>query len=73
MNNAKVVATPLAEHFKLSSSQCPSSEIDKEKMKNVPYSSMIGSLMYAMICTKPDIAYVMGLVSRFLANQGKEY
>lgn len=34
----------------------------------VPYSSIDGSLMYAMICTQPNIAYVFGLMSRFLLN-----
>ena len=42
-------------------------------MKNVPYSSAVGSLMYAMICTRPDIAYAVGAVSRFLTNPGKEH
>ena len=42
-------------------------------MKNVPYASAVGSLMYAMVCTRPDIAYVVGITSIFLANLGKEH
>ena len=42
-------------------------------MKKKPYSSVVGSLMYAMICTRPDIAYAVGVVSRFLANPGNEH
>lgn len=42
-------------------------------MKNIPYSSSVGSLMYTMICTRPDIAYAVGVVSRFLCNPGKEH
>ena len=42
-------------------------------MKGVPYSSAVGSLMYAMVCTRPDIAQVVGVVSRYLANPGKQH
>ena len=42
-------------------------------MKNVLYASVVGSLMYAMVCIRPDIAYVVGIASRFLANLGKEH
>jgi len=73
MHKAKPVSTPFAGHFKLSMRQSPISEKQKVEMKNVPYSSAVGSLMYAMICTRPDIAYVVGVVSRFLTNPGKEH
>ena len=42
-------------------------------MAKVPYSSVVGSLMYAMVCTRPDIAHAVGVVSRFLKNPGKEH
>ena len=42
-------------------------------MKDVPYALVVGSLMYAMVCTCPDIAYAVGITSRFLANPGKEH
>ncbi|XP_047339832.1 peroxidase 27-like [Impatiens glandulifera] len=48
MENAKSVGTPLEAHFKLSSKYSPSNDDEKECMKNVPYSSVFGSLMYAM-------------------------
>ena len=41
-------------------------------MRKVPYASAVGSLMYAMVCTRPDITHEVGVVSRFLTNQGKE-
>ncbi|KAF5945758.1 hypothetical protein HYC85_015986 [Camellia sinensis] len=73
MNKAKPVGCPLASHFKLSSNQCPTSEKDKEEMQKVPYASVVGSLMYAMVCTRPNIAHIVGVVSRFLSNPGKEH
>ena len=42
-------------------------------MKKVPYASVIGSLMYAMVCSRPDIAHAVGVVSRFLSNPSKEH
>ena len=73
MNTCKPVSTPLAGHFKLSSNECPTSKKDKEEMMKIPYASAVGSLMYAMVCTRPDIAHAVGVVSRFLSNPGKEH
>ena len=48
-------------------------EEDKEYMAKVPYASAIGSLMYAMVCTRPDIGHAVGVVSRFMSNPGKAH
>ena len=42
-------------------------------MSKVPYASTIGSLMYAMVCTRPGIAHAMGVVSRFMSRSGKQH
>ena len=42
-------------------------------MLHVPYSNAIGSLMYAMVCTKPDLTYVVNIISRFMHNPGKAH
>ena len=42
-------------------------------MAKVPYASAIGSLMYAMLCTRSDIAYVVSVTSRFQSNSGLEH
>ncbi|CAL2257280.1 unnamed protein product [Prunus armeniaca] len=42
-------------------------------MAMVPYSSAVGSLMYAMICTRPDITHAVGVVSKFLSKPGREH
>ena len=42
-------------------------------MSRVPYSSTFGSLMYAMVCTRLDIAHVVGVVRRYMNNPGKEH
>jgi hypothetical protein len=73
MSNAKPVSTPLASHFRLSKDQSPKTEEEKDIMAKVPYASAIGSLMYAMVCTRPDIAHAVGAVSRFMTNPGKQH
>ncbi|XP_077219728.1 uncharacterized protein LOC143853919 [Tasmannia lanceolata] len=42
-------------------------------VKQLEYSKVIGSLMYAMSCTGLDISFVVGMLSRFTSNQGKEH
>jgi hypothetical protein len=42
-------------------------------MFRVPYSSVVGILMYAMVCTRPDIAHAVGVVRRYMNNPGKEH
>ncbi|CAM6117598.1 unnamed protein product [Calypogeia fissa] len=71
MASAKAVSTPLAPHFKLSAAFCPTDSVEKGLMSKVPYDSAVGSLMYLMVCTKPDISHAIGLVSRYMANPGK--
>uniref|UniRef100_A0A2N9IB18 CCHC-type domain-containing protein n=1 Tax=Fagus sylvatica TaxID=28930 RepID=A0A2N9IB18_FAGSY len=64
MLDAKPVSTPLANHFRLSGSQCPKNEEEIENMSKVPYASAVGCLMYAMVCTRPDLAHAVSTVSR---------
>ena len=70
MKGAKPVSTPLASHFKLSKKNCPSTKKEQEQMFAIP-SSAVGSLMYAMVCTRPHIAQAVVVISRFLSNLGK--
>ena len=47
----------------LSRDMCPKTPEKKGKISKVSYASAIGCLMYAMMCTHPDICYIVGLVS----------
>ena len=42
-------------------------------MRRVPYASVVGSLMYAMLCMRPDICYAVGIVSRYQSNPGLDH
>ena len=73
MNEAKLVSTPLGSHFKLSKEQSPKTEDEMDHMSNIPYASAIGSLMYAMVCTRPNIVHAAGVVSRFMSKPEKQH
>ena len=70
VNDAKPRTTPLANHFKLSKEKSPKTVEEHDHKALVPYASAVGSLMYAMVCTRPDIAPAVGFVSRYMANPG---
>ena len=55
MHDTKPVSTPLAAQFRLSSALCPVSDDDIEYISRVPYSSTVGSLMYAIVCSRPNL------------------
>lgn len=73
MKDSKQVGITLSSHFKLSIELCPSDDKEKEDMRNIPYASAISSMMYVMVCTQLDIAYSVGVVSRFLSNLRKQH
>lgn len=42
-------------------------------MRSIPYANAVGCLIHLMVCTRPDLAYAVSIVSRYLANPGKEH
>ena len=59
--------------LELSGKQSLKTKAEKAEMMKVPYAFAVGSKMYAMVCTRLDIGYVVGVVSRFMGNPGKEH
>ena len=73
MSNSKGGLLPMGHGVHLSKSMSPKLDEDRLKMSNIPYASVVGSLMYAMLCTRPDIAYAVSVVSQFQANPGEQH
>ncbi|KAH9703748.1 Integrase catalytic domain-containing protein [Citrus sinensis] len=73
MSSSKSVVTPLASHFKMSCSQCPSTDEERSEMTKVPYANVVGCMMYAMVLTRPDLAHALSVVSMFMATPGKDH
>src|SRR5665213_3004577 len=70
MHDSKKGFLPMSSGIPYSKAQCPTSSEDKNAMSIVPYASAVGSIMYAMICTCPDVSYALSVVSRIQSNPG---
>ena len=73
MQNSKKGLLPARHGIILSKEQCPKTPQEEEDMRRVPYASAVSSLMYAMLCTRPDICYAVGIVSRYQSNPGLDH
>jgi hypothetical protein len=65
MEDYRPVSTPVSKGTILNKSMCPTNKRELEEMIAIPYAEAVGSLMYAMTSTRPDICYAVGLVSRY--------
>ena len=73
MENSKKGTLPFRHGVHLSKEQSPKTFEQKERMSMIPFTSEIGSLMYAMLCTRPDICYAVGIVSWYQSDLGEEH
>ena len=73
MENSKKGFLPMLQGKVLSKTQSPVTAEDREIMNNVPYASAIGSIMYAMLCTRPDVCHAVSLTSRYQSDPGVEH
>ena len=72
-SNVRPVTTPLDPGMRLSKEQCPSTKAELAEMASIPYSQLVGALMYLAVATRPDIAHAVGVLARFNANPGMEH
>jgi hypothetical protein len=73
MHGSKPIKVLIPLGVKLSAYECPKTQEEEENMSHVPYTSVVSSLMYAMVCTRPNIAHVVGVLSRYMSKPGKEH
>jgi len=73
IGNAKTRSTHLGTHLKFLKRQSSQTKEEESHMSKVSYASVLGSWMYVMVCTRPDIAHAVGVVSRFLSNPREEH
>ncbi|GJZ73978.1 retrotransposon protein, putative, ty1-copia subclass [Tanacetum coccineum] len=71
MENSKRGTIPMQEKLKFSKSQGASTPAEIQRMQNIPYASAVGSIMYAVRCTRPDVAFAQNITSRFQQNPGE--
>nr|GEU49991.1 hypothetical protein [Tanacetum cinerariifolium] len=70
MDNSKRGSIPMQEKLKLSKSQGASTPAELKRMQNVPYASDVGSILYAVRCTRLDVAFAQNTGYVFVSNGG---
>jgi len=80
MQDSKPVKVPIHVGVNLFVEQCPTTQEEEEDMSRVACASVFGSLVYVMVftrpnmvCTRPNIAHAMGVLSRFMSKLRKEH
>lgn len=71
MNDSKPSVIPLGGHLELSREGCPRNEEEKKDMSKVPFDAAVSSAMHLMMCTRPDLAFSISVLSRYLFNPTK--
>jgi hypothetical protein len=71
MEQSKKGFLSMSDGIHLSQKQCPMTANERERMSMVPYASTIGSIMYAMISTCPDVSYAISATSRYKSDPGE--
>uniref|UniRef100_A0A2N9I1B8 Retrovirus-related Pol polyprotein from transposon TNT 1-94 n=1 Tax=Fagus sylvatica TaxID=28930 RepID=A0A2N9I1B8_FAGSY len=73
MNDCSPSVAPIVKGDRFNLNQCPKNDLEREQMKNIPYASAVGSLMYAQVCTRPDIAFAVGMLGRYQSDPGLDH
>jgi hypothetical protein len=73
MDGSKKGLLPMLQGKMLSKTQRPATTKDREEMNKISYASTIGSIMYAMLCTRLDVAHAISLTSRYQSDLGLEH
>ncbi|KAG8490844.1 hypothetical protein CXB51_014047 [Gossypium anomalum] len=71
MEESKRGFLPMRHGISLSKEMCPSTSQERERMSKIPYASAIGSIMYAMLCTRSDVSYALSMTSRYQVDPGE--
>jgi len=73
MDKCSASLVPIQKGDKVSLMQYPKNDLEQKQMENIPYASVVGSLMYAQTCTRPDISFAVGMLGRYQSNPGLDH
>jgi hypothetical protein len=73
MHKCNLTPAPIVKGVKFVKFQCLRNQYETNEMKAVQYASAVGSLMYAQVCTRPDLAFVIRMLGRYQKNLGKPH
>jgi len=73
MDKCSASPIPIQKGDKFSLMQCPKNDLEWKQIENIPYAFVVGSLMYAQTCTRPDISFAVGMLGRYQSYLGLEH
>ena len=73
MENSNKSYLLIGQEISLSKKDCLTTSEEREWMSRVPYALAVGSIMYAMPCIRPDIAYSLSVLSRYQSDLGENH
>ena len=73
MQECKPISTPMTVPCKLSIDDSPSTQTEVQFMETIPYRQILGSIRYLVSCTRPDLSFSAGYLSRFMQNPGVKH
>ncbi|GKD70823.1 hypothetical protein Tco_1324913 [Tanacetum coccineum] len=71
MENSKKGNLPLHHGIKISKDLCLKTDEKLDKISRVPHASAIGSIMYAMMCTRHNVSFALSIMSQHQQNPGE--
>ena len=73
MQNSKRGFFSMCHGISLSKTQCPTTQDEQDCMSTIPHASTIGSIIYVMLCTRPDVSYALSMTSRYQSNPDESH
>ena len=73
MEESKRCYLPRNYDIQLSKKISPKTPEERNRMNSILYASAVGSIMYAILCIRPNVAYALGIVSKFQVDPGEDH
>ena len=73
MQSCSLSKAPIVKGDRFFKGQCPHNDVKRDQMKAVPYFSVVGSLMYAQVCTHLNIDFVVSVLGKYLSDLGQSH
>ena len=68
MQECKPIKVPISVRVRIFAEKYPKTQEEEEGVSHVPYDNVVGILLYAMVCTRPDISHAVGVLRRYMSK-----
>ena len=65
MKDCSLSVAPIVKGDIFNLNQCLKNNLERAQMKNIPYGSVVGSIIYTQVCTSPNIAFAVRMLGRY--------